>query len=88
MYNKKIISTDKAPRAIGTYSQAIKVNNLLFTSGQIPLSPISGEVISDNFSDQVEQCLKNLQGILEEEGLTLNCVIKLNVRNTISKAVR
>ena len=75
----KIINTDKAPKAIGPYSQAIKHNKLLFTSGQIPLNPNTGLIISEDFKDQVYQCLKNIKGILEEENLSLNCIMKLTV---------
>tara|TARA_Y100000588_G_scaffold255780_1_gene270346 strand:+ start:1552 stop:1941 length:390 start_codon:yes stop_codon:yes gene_type:complete len=79
MSNRKIINTVNAPQAIGPYSQAIKINNLLFTSGQIPLLPDSGEIISNNFSEQVEQCLKNIEAILVEESLNLDSIVKLTV---------
>ncbi len=79
MSDRKIINTVNAPQAIGPYSQAIKINNLLFTSGQIPLLPDSGEIISNNFSDQVEQCLKNIEAILVEESLNLDSIVKLTV---------
>ena len=75
----KIINTDKAPKAIGPYSQAIKHNGFMFTSGQIPLLPDSGEIISNNFSEQVEQCLKNIEAILVEESLNLDSIVKLTV---------
>ena len=74
-----IINTDKAPKAIGPYSQAIRHNNLMFTSGQIPINPDTGLIVSEDFKDQVYQCLKNIKGILEEENLSLNCIIKLTV---------
>ena len=79
MKNSSIISTAKAPQAIGPYSQAIKVENLIFTSGQIPLDPSSGKIISDNFEDQVLQSLNNIRGILLEESLSINHIIKLTV---------
>ena len=79
MKNSSIISTTKAPQAIGPYSQAIKVENLIFTSGQIPLDPSSGKIISDNFEDQVLQSLNNIRGILLEESLSINHIIKLTV---------
>ena len=79
MSNRKIINTVNAPQAIGPYSQAIKINNLLFTSGQIPLLPDSGEIISNDFSEQVEQCLKNIEAILVEESLNLDSIVKLTV---------
>ena len=75
----KIINTDKAPKAIGPYSQAIKHNDLMFTSGQIPLDPDTGLIVSEDFKDQVHQCLKNIRGILEAENLLLDCIIKLTV---------
>ena len=75
----KIISTDKAPKAIGPYSQAIQHNNLMFTSGQIPLNPDTNLIVSENFKEQVYQCLKNIRGILEEENLSLDCILKLTV---------
>ena len=79
MSNRKIINTVNAPQAIGPYSQAIKINNLLFTSGQIPLLPDSGEIVSNDFSEQVEQCLKNIEAILVEESLNLDSIVKLTV---------
>ena len=75
----KIVNTDKSPKAIGPYSQAIKYNGLMFTSGQIPLNPETGLIVSENFKDQVHQCLKNIKVILEEENLSLDCIIKLTV---------
>ena len=71
----KIVNTDKSPKAIGPYSQAIKYNGLMFTSGQIPLNPETGLIVSENFKDQVHQCLKNIKGILEEEKLSLGSCI-------------
>jgi 2-iminobutanoate/2-iminopropanoate deaminase len=77
--NKIVIKTDKAPKAIGPYSQAIKLDKLIFTSGQIPLNPRTGNIISDNFEDQAVQVLKNIKGILLEESLSINHIIKLTV---------
>lgn len=79
MKNKIVIKTDKAPKAIGPYSQAIKLDKLIFTSGQIPLNPKTGNIISDNFEDQAVQVLKNIKGILLEESLSINHIIKLTV---------
>lgn len=76
---KVILSTDKAPAAIGPYSQAIIVGNLLFTSGQIPLNPVTGELINDNARDAARQCLENLKAILNEAGTDLGNVIKTTV---------
>ena len=75
----KIINTNKAPKAIGPYSQAIKHNGFMFTSGQIPLNPDTGLIVSEDFRVQVDQCLQNIKGILEEENLSLDCIIKLTV---------
>ena len=76
---KIIINTDKAPAAIGPYSQATRVGNLLFTSGQIPLNPISGELISSDVKEATKQCLDNLKAILEEAGTSLGNVVKTTV---------
>ncbi|HHV71371.1 MAG TPA: RidA family protein [Clostridia bacterium] len=76
---KKQISTSKAPQAIGPYSQAIKVGNFVFTSGQIPLDPVNGEIVGDDIASQTEQVLKNLAAILEEAGSSLEQVVKTTV---------
>ncbi len=73
------ISTDKAPAAIGTYSQAMQAGNLVFLSGQIPLSPTTGELVSDDFVDQIEQVLDNLAAVCEAAGGSLNDCVKLSV---------
>ncbi|OEG00288.1 hypothetical protein BHF71_05130 [Vulcanibacillus modesticaldus] len=72
------ISTNKAPKAIGPYSQAVKVNSFIFTSGQIPLTK-DGELIDGNIKEQTEQVFKNLIAVLEAEQLTLNDVVKVTV---------
>ena len=74
--DKKIISTNKAPAAIGPYSQAVKCGNLLITSGQIPLEPSSGEVVEGGIQVQTKQVLENLTAVLAEAGATLDNVIK------------
>jgi len=74
MINK--ISTDKAPKAIGPYSQAIKAGNMLFTSGQIPLDPISGAIVGDGIAEQTEQVMKNLAAVLEAAGFDFDNVVK------------
>ncbi|RXJ54623.1 RidA family protein [Candidatus Marinarcus aquaticus] len=74
----EIISTQNAPAAIGPYSQAIKLNNLIFTSGQIPLTP-SGELVDRDIKRQTRQVLTNLQNVLEEAGSSLNDVIKVTI---------
>jgi len=77
---KTIISTDKAPKAIGTYSQAVKVDNLVFVSGQIPLIPDTMQLIStDDFVAQTKQVFENLSAVAEAAGGTLQDFIKLNI---------
>lgn len=73
---KQIISTKNAPAAIGPYSQAIKVENFLFTSGQIPLNPETGEMVNGDVKEAAKQCLENLKAILEEAGTSLDNVVK------------
>jgi 2-iminobutanoate/2-iminopropanoate deaminase len=74
----QIIATDKAPAAIGPYSQAIKLGNLLFTSGQIPLNE-SGELVEGGIEEQTHQVFKNLKAVLAEAGATLADVAKATV---------
>ncbi len=76
---RKIISTDAAPAAIGPYSQGNVYGNLLFTSGQIPLNPSTGEIVGTTVEEQTEQVLKNLKAVLEEGGSSLNKVLKTTV---------
>jgi 2-iminobutanoate/2-iminopropanoate deaminase len=76
---KVIISTEKAPAAIGPYSQAIKVGNMLFTSGQIPLNPVTGELVTSDIKNATKQCLENLKAIFEEAGTSFSNVIKTTV---------
>lgn len=72
----KVISTDKAPGAIGPYSQAIVVNNMLYTSGQIPINPETGELAEGTIEAQAEQVCKNLEAILKEAHTSFDSVIK------------
>lgn len=72
----KKISTDKAPAAIGPYSQAISTGNLLFTSGQIPINPETNNVDATDIKGQTEQVMKNLTAVLEEGGASLASVVK------------
>ena len=72
----KKLSTDKAPAAIGPYSQAVITGNLLFSSGQIALDPETGVVVGETIEEQTEQVMKNLGAILEEAGLTYSNVVK------------
>lgn len=76
---KKIIYTDKAPKAIGPYSQAVLIGDLLFVSGQIPLDPETMTIVSDDVKLQTHQVLKNLQAILNEAGMSLENVVKTTV---------
>ena len=76
---KEIIYTDKAPKAIGTYSQAVKVNNTVYISGQIPLIPETMEVIEGSVEEQIHQVFKNMQAIIEAAGGTFENVVKLNI---------
>lgn len=79
MPNKAVIQTEQAPRAIGTYSQAIKVHNTVYLSGQIPLVPNTMELISDNVEDQIRQVFINLAAVCEAGGGSLNNLVKLNI---------
>lgn len=76
---KQVISTEKAPSAIGPYSQAIRIGNLVFCSGQIPIDPETGEFVSGGIKEQTEQVLKNLTAVLESAGATLQNVVKTTV---------
>lgn len=76
--DKKIIATDKAPAAIGPYSQGVKAGNLLFVSGQLPLDPATG-TMPDGIEAQTKQSLQNVKAIIEEAGGTLKDVIKCTV---------
>tara|TARA_B110000503_G_scaffold96043_1_gene144505 strand:- start:2667 stop:3053 length:387 start_codon:yes stop_codon:yes gene_type:complete len=79
---KTIISTDKAPAAIGTYSQAVKVGNTVYISGQIPLDPATMEVCSQDFAAQATQVFENLKAVAEASGGTLADAVKLNISMT------
>lgn len=73
---KKVISTTKAPSAIGPYSQAIQVGNLVYTSGQLPIAPSTGSFPDGGIKEQTRQSLLNIQSILQEAGLTMDNVVK------------
>ena len=75
----KTISTEKAPAAIGPYSQAIQVGNLVYTSGQIPIDPATGSFVEGGIKEQTLQSLTNVKAILEEVGLTMSNVLKTTV---------
>lgn len=76
---KSIISTDQAPSAIGTYSQAVKVNNTVYLSGQIPLVPETMTVVEGGFAEQAEQVFKNLAALCEAAGGNINDMVKVNI---------
>ncbi len=75
----EIISTEKAPAAIGPYSQAVKCGNFVYTSGAIPVDPASGEVVSGGVAEQAEQALKNVAAVLAAAGAGLEYVVKTTV---------
>lgn len=75
----EVISTDGAPKAIGPYSQAIKVGNWLYTSGQVGLVPATGDLISADFADQVRRTFENLKAVLAAAGMTFSNVVKATV---------
>jgi len=79
MADLKTVHTSAAPAAIGPYSQAIAVNNMVFTAGQIPLDPTSGELVGTDIAEQTTRVLQNLKAILEEAGASLQTVIKTTV---------
>ncbi|MBN1044340.1 MULTISPECIES: RidA family protein [Clostridium] len=72
----KVTNTDKAPKAIGPYSQAISFGDLLFASGQIPLDPLSGEIVGEDIEEQATQVIKNIGAILESNDINFSNVIK------------
>ncbi len=76
---RDIIATTKAPQAIGPYSQAVRFNNLLFLSGQIPLEPESGEILKGNIKEQTKLILENLNAILITGGSSLNNVLRTTI---------
>ncbi len=79
MSNKAVINTDRAPAAIGPYSQAIKAGNTVYLSGQIPLDPATMELVSDDFEAQARQVFTNLKAVCEEAAGSLGEIVKLNL---------
>lgn len=79
MPNKAVIHTSDAPQAIGTYSQAIKVNNTVYLSGQIPLLPGTMALISDDIGEQIQQVFTNLGAVCKAAGGSLADIVKLNI---------
>ena len=76
---KEIISTKNAPQAIGPYSQAVKAGNLMFISGQIPLDPETGDLVSQLIEDQAKQVLENVKSICEAAGCSLDDIVKISI---------
>ena len=76
---KEVVSTDRAPGAIGPYSQAIKAGGMVFCSGQIPIDPATGEFVDGGVAEQTEQVFKNLIAVLEAAGSGLEGVVKTTV---------
>ena len=76
---KQIIHTNNAPQAIGPYSQAVMANGTLYVSGQIPVLPATGAIVSDKVEDQARQVMENVKAVVEAAGLTLDNVVKTTV---------
>ncbi|WP_111641592.1 RidA family protein [Marinimicrobium alkaliphilum] len=79
MTNRAVIHTENAPEAIGTYSQAIKVDNTVYLSGQIPLDPATMVLVSDDFAEQAHQVFKNLSAVCQAANGSLKHIVKLNI---------
>ena len=76
---KEIVSTDKAPAAIGPYSQAVRIGNMVYTSGQVAIDPANGQMVGEDAPTQAEQVLKNVTAVLEAAGSSLENVVKTTV---------
>lgn len=76
---KNTINTTKAPQAIGPYSQAVSINNLLFISGQIPINPETGELVQGGVGEETHQVMKNLKAILEQAGASFSTAVKTSI---------
>lgn len=77
--NKDVIETNNAPSAIGPYSQAVKIGNFLYTSGQLPVEPKTGQIVSEDVKEQAKQVMENLKGVLNAAGMELENVVKAMV---------
>ena len=75
---RRAVSTTKAPRAIGAYSQAIRSDGLIFCSGQVALDSATGELVGESVADQTRRCMENLSAVLEAAGAGLESVVKVN----------
>ncbi len=76
---KNIIRTDAAPAALGPYNQAVEINGLIYTAGQIPLDPATGKLVESSFSDRVHQVMNNLKAILDTAGSDFSKVLKSTI---------
>lgn len=76
---KTIIATDAAPKTIGPYSQAVRVGDFLFLSGQVAINPVTGELVADSFAAQVRQIFKNIEAVLKAAGADFSRVVKTTV---------
>jgi len=76
---KQIVHTEKAPKAIGPYSQATKANGFIYVSGQLPIDPATGELAPKDFKAQAAQSMKNIQAILAQEGLGMDSIVKTTI---------
>ena len=78
-WKRKIVHTDQAPAAVGPYSQAVRAGKLVYTAGQIPLDPATGQMVEGGIQEQTRQALQNLKAVLEEAGSSLKRVVKTTV---------
>ena len=76
---KKVIATTNAPAAIGPYSQAIEINGMVFLSGQLPVNPVTGEIVEGGIKEQTAQAFENIGNVLKEAGLTMENIVKTTV---------
>jgi len=76
---KRVVQTDKGPKAIGPYSQAIQAGDFLFLSGQVPLDPKTGELVKGDIGRQTKQVLENIRGVLESQKLGMEDVVKVTI---------
>ncbi len=76
---KEIISTENAPKAVGAYSQGVSFSGLIFTSGQLPIDPASGELNTGDIASQAEQAMKNVKAVIEKAGLTMDDILKVTI---------